>query len=659
MTIALAVLFVEDSEDDVLLLSRELRKAGYALEGARTDTPGGLQHHLQQRSWDLILSDYVMPSFSGLEALKITRELRPDLPFILISGTVGEELAVESIKAGADDYLMKHNLLRLIPAVKRAVQDAANRRAVRQAEAELRSSQHLVQMVCEHVSDVVILYECTGDECRMVLMNQFGQELVQELFPQLSFEAMYRRTPEELESQIPISTSETLAASHARQQAIHTRRSTVIERQYSTTQHRTISIEYTYVPVLGPNDVVTHLLATGRDISSRKAAEERERELQAQLMQSQKLEALGTLAGGIAHDFNNLLAGIIGFAELTVHSTSLPESHGYASEIMQAGQRARDLVRQILTFSRRQNAARTTVELTELLQEVISLIRATLPSNVAARLEGLGEKISIEADAVQIHQVFMNLCVNAIQAMPDGGTLTLRMTKLVEPPNDLSGLAKADHYLAIDLIDTGTGMPPEVTRRIFEPFFTTKPLGQGTGLGLAVVHGIIRDHGGVITVKSEPRRGTCFTIVLPRLSATGVQAAEAQAIMRGSGEQILCVDDESTVSQVLVGMLRSLGYRVTSVTDPFQALTLFQSAPDAFAVVVTDLVMKGLNGEELIRAMRAKRDDLPIVVMSGNEVPTLSASDWIRTVQLFKPFSLSELGHAINQLLSAVPPPND
>jgi PAS domain S-box-containing protein len=360
------------------------------------------------------------------------------------------------------------------------------------------------------------------------------------------------------------------------------------------------------------------ILNTFEDVTARLQAEREYAELEARLRQAQKLEALGTLAGGIAHDFNNLLAAATNYAELArldADHAELVREH--LDGVAVAHRRARDLVNRILTFSRRQSQERTQTSLPLVVEEVMRLLRSSLSKSIRVELVLDPSTAPILANATQIHQVVMNLCTNAAHAMGTrGGTLSVRVEA-----SEAQALPEARPARRVRLVveDTGAGMSEETVGRLFEPFFTTKQPGEGTGLGLSVVHGIVRDHGATISVQSELGRGTRFVIEFPALlgAATRVDGSLPPE-PRGSGEHILVVDDEDAVARSSKVGLERLGFRVTSVSNAAEALRLVTASPQGFQAVLTDLSMPAMNGLELSRELLRLNPSLPIVLVSGH-----------------------------------------
>ena len=402
------------------------------------------------------------------------------------------------------------------------------------------------------------------------------------------------------------------------------------------------------------------VVAIYEDVTESKKAEEERTKLEAQLLQSQKLEAIGTLAGGIAHDFNNILMAIMGFAELAREDLP-PGSPAAASvdQVLMASERAKKLVRQILSFSRREEPNKIPLEVASLAQEVFTLLRASIPTTVEMRLEEPLARDQVLADPVQIQQVLMNLCANAAQALErKGGVLGVGL-KRVELDTETAhayALLEPGSYLCISVSDTGEGMIREVQNRIFEPFFTTKPAGRGTGMGLAVAHGIAVSHRGMITVYSEPGKGSKFNVYLPVYSGADQWAQEPAAASRearGQGERIFFVDDEEALATLGQRMLAGLGYRVRSFESPASALEAFLAQPEACDLLITDYTMPKMTGVELAAEFLKVRPELPAIVCTGfnNQLREDRARRQGIRLVLYKPFTRANLGAAVRGVL--------
>lgn len=390
-----------------------------------------------------------------------------------------------------------------------------------------------------------------------------------------------------------------------------------------------------------------------RDVSERLKVIRQQRQLEEQLRQSQKMAAIGTLAGGIAHDFNNLLAAILGYAELAL--LKLPPGGALQREIRQilkAGGKASELVNQILAFSRKETTKRIPIQPGVLIKEVIKLLLGTIPSTITIRERIAATDRMILANPTQLHQVVMNLCTNAFHAMEEqGGEMTLSLESVRKL---LREKEEEREWIRISVADNGCGIEPATLERIFEPYFTTKPSGKGTGMGLAVVHGIVESHGGRIEVKSTVGQGTTVQVYFPVVAGVEAQRPrkEEQSLV-GGDESILVVDDEQMVADYLKGFLEQLGYRITICNDGSSALALFEHNPQAFDLVITDQTMPGKTGFEMARNMLALRPDLPIILCSGYS--SALSPEWVAKAGIrefmMKPVSLHDLAPVIRAVL--------
>jgi signal transduction histidine kinase/CheY-like chemotaxis protein len=364
------------------------------------------------------------------------------------------------------------------------------------------------------------------------------------------------------------------------------------------------------------------------DVTRQRAQEQERVEMQRQLQQAAKMEALGRLAGGIAHDFNNILGAIIGYGELVQSN----QREGTAArhqidQVMHAGARGKDLVDRILAFSRSGMAERIPIRPQSVVAETLELLAASLPAEVLleTRLDALD--MAVVGDATQLHQVFMNLCTNALQAMKRGGVLTVLLEQAAVGEDRLvsHGSLSAGSYVRLAVSDTGTGIPQTVLERMFDPFFTTKGVGDGTGLGLALVHGIVADFGGVIDVATQLGVGTTFTIWLPAVSQLPTSPPEPVAeLPRGNGEIIMIVDDERALVSLAEEILAELNYEPVGFDSSVAALQAFRAQPQRFDVVLTDETMPDLTGSEFAREIRKLHPEIPIILMSGYSGPQLS-----------------------------------
>ena len=378
--------------------------------------------------------------------------------------------------------------------------------------------------------------------------------------------------------------------------------------------------------------------------------------LESQLRQSQKMEAIGTLAGGIAHDFNNMLGAMMGYVELTKYKTEDATILAYLEQVLKACNRARDLVTQILTFSRQREKEKRPVAVTPIVKEAMKLLRSSIPATVDIHQSYVSGNDTVLADPTQIHQVLMNLCTNAVHAIGDRqGFLAVRLGRcdILDGSQAYDPELKAGAYLQLTVSDNGKGIDPAVRDKIFDPFFTTKKPGEGTGLGLSVVYGIVKDHGGVIAVESEPGQGTTFTVSLPLIEIDHRHEGQETAIIpKGSG-CILLVDDEEPIASLGQAMLTSLGYDVSVQLSSSEALSTFLAHPERYDLVITDMTMPNMTGASLAKEMLKIRPGLPIIMTTGfserineEEAKKIGIREFI-----MKPVSLPVIAQAVKKIM--------
>lgn len=394
-----------------------------------------------------------------------------------------------------------------------------------------------------------------------------------------------------------------------------------------------------------------------RDITLQKNAEQEKAALEAQLQRRHKMEAIGTLAGGIAHDFNNLLAAILGYAEMALEEIpSQSQASRQIQEVLTAGARAKNLVRQILAFSHHEDQYREPVNLNELITEVVVFLRATIPTTIEILLDIVPNCGNILGDPTQIHQVLMNICTNAGQAMEkDGGILsiTLREEAFTDEGLARSVMAGPGTFLCLDIADTGSGIPEKHLERIFDPYFTTKEFGKGSGMGLAVAQGIVKSHDGHIKVVNNPEKGVTFSLYFPRIDAPAkVVETKAQEKATGS-ERILVVDDEPSIARMLEIILKNSGYTVQTFSSSTKALEIFRADPSAFDLLLTDMTMPELTGDNLALAVHQLRPDIPIILCTGysSRIDELQAREVGIQAFLMKPVDFKKLTTTVRQLL--------
>ena len=402
------------------------------------------------------------------------------------------------------------------------------------------------------------------------------------------------------------------------------------------------------------------ILGVSRDMTEHKQAEKEKKILEARLFQSQKMEAIGTLAGGIAHDFNNILAAVIGYTELL--QMNLPRNSNefdYANQIQQAGDRAKDLVQQILTFSRQTEHELKPMEVSIIVKEVNKLLRSSLPTTIEIN-QNIQTDALVMGDPTQLHQILMNLCTNAGHAMKEKGGLLSIDLKSVELKDDLPRdqmNLKPGTYVQLSVSDSGHGIPADYLDRVFEPFFTTKERGEGTGMGLSVVHGIVESYEGAIYAFSEEGQGSTFEVLLPAIERrTEPDKREKEDIPRGT-EHILFVDDEQVLVDLGTSQLESLGYTVSSRSSSLEALALFKHKPDSFDLIITDMTMPEMTGDELTHEIKRIRPDIPVILCTGfsAKITPESAEKFNIQALIMKPIIIKNMAKVIRKVLESRP----
>jgi PAS domain S-box-containing protein len=536
----------------------------------------------------------------------VTAENFPDYPRLPpIYGLLVAGLAVSILGAIAVYHLTRRRL-RLQSLTRELLMEVSERR---QSEQRLSSSETRYRVLVENSPDAILLHQ----QGRITYLNKAGARLL----GVQSLEGLVGESVYDLVHPDYHETIRSRLSAMAESAEVLPPVELVLMRADGTT----VPVELNAVPF--ESETGTVIQVTARDITQRRAEEAERERLETALRHSQKLEALGTLAGGIAHDFNNILSAIIGNTRLL--ADDLPKSHPAArsvQEILSAAHRARDLIKRVAAFSRQQETQRTAVAVAPLIVEVQQLLRASLPAGVRVIARVPPDTPPIHGDATEIHQVLLNLCTNAWQAMPGSvGRIEIDVTTLDESQVrarvalPLDGAAR---YVCIAVRDNGAGMPAEVMEHIFDPFFTTKRPGENSGLGLAVVHGIVKGHRGAITAESRPNEGTTFNIYLPSCDAAP-QTTEVSRRVRPVGEarHVLYIDDEEQLVFLVVRMLERAGYRCTGMDDAREAIELVRSGPQRFDFVVTDLNMPGMTGLDVARQLLEIRRDLPVLIMTG------------------------------------------
>ena len=629
----LRVLLVEDSEDDALLTLLELRKGGFKTDWERVDTRPGMERALDERRWDLVVCDHLMPGFSSAGALDVMRRRALDLPFIIVSGVAPEDLVTAAMRQGAHDFISKGNLVRLVPAVQRELKEAALRQDRRRIESRLAESEARTSLLAAAVEQVAEAIAISGPSGIVSYANP-------------SFEALTGFAAAQIEG-CPL--DELLGHPDVARAVAQAARGESWEGRISLSIAGAQEVDATFSPVRDPGREVRNLVVVLRDVT-------REVELDRQLRQAQKMDALGVLAAGIAHDFNNVLTTILASAELIKckiepDSAIMPK----VDAILHAGLCAAGLTKQILGFSRKADSKRVPLDLTAIVRDGLHTLHSSIPANIELR-EELMSGVWVEADPTLIHQVVLNLAINALQAMqPDGGVLQVSLAEEAEEPK-IRGLA-AVRCAVLTVRDTGCGMDAAVQERIFEPFFSTKPAGEGTGLGLAMVHSTVTKAGGRIAVQSAPGQGTTFRVHLPAASVSELPLGEALPLDAGGTESVLFVDDDRMTASIARLGLQKLGYRVASFTRPEEALASCGTQAEAYDVAFLDLSMPGMDGMELAQRIQEARPGLPMILVTGLDAANALGSSAHATFQgiVTKPFTALDLANALRKAMPSRP----
>ncbi len=625
-TAPVRILHVEDVEGDTELVRETLRRHGIGCEILRVEREAPLRAALTSRGIDIVLSDHNLPGWSGLDALQVVSELRPDLPFVFVSGSIGEDRAIELLRSGATDYVLKERLSRLAPAVRRALSEADERKRRRNAEDALQESHRFVQRILDSSPNVLYVYDLGS--VRLVYVGGRVSLLgyAAEQFRALADPGLYGLVHPEDRPRLQ-ATRQPLAVAGPEG---------VVEVELRA-RHADGSWRWLHcreVVFSGLDGGTGQALGVAQDVTERKAVE-------AQLLRTQRLESIGALAGGIAHDLNNVLSPILMSVEIL--RRRLPPDDSRSAPLLDrveaSARRGAEMVKQILMFARGTEGERQSLDLREQLADVVKLARETFPKSISVRYERPLQLESVRGDPTQLHQVLLNLCVNARDAMPSGGTLTLSagVERRAAPTPGSAALP----YVRVSIADTGTGIPAELRERIFEPFFTTKPLGEGTGLGLSTSLAIVKNHGGFVDVESQPGRGSTFHAWLPVTeaeSAAGPAVAFSDA-PAGQGELVLVVDDEEMIRDLARETLEASGYRVLCARNGQDALAALAGVAGEVRAIVTDLAMPVMDGVALVSAVREIAPRARLILATGQEQ---AAGDFPGPV-LRKPFTLFEL----------------
>jgi len=626
-----------------------LREEKYDVVGCRTAADTIAQAQKQQ--FDIAVIDLQLPDQQDISVIEQLRANNRTLQIIINTGLSSLDTAKEAINLGVAAYIEKgSDPKELLHQIDRAMLNHLDQYAgeLEQAAVErtatLQDREEQFRQLTEHIHEVFWL--STPDRGDIVFVST-------------AFEAIWGRSCQSVYDN-PVTFRDSIHPDD-RSQVLQSFTGNVLEEWVQ--EYRIVRpdnsirwIRERIFPVRNTDGQVYRIAGLAEDTTDRKHAEAALRDTEDQLHQSQKMEAIGTLAGGIAHDFNNILAAILGYTELAIlRCPDGGKTSSYLHEIQLAGKRAKHLVQQILAFSRQQEPERQSVQLRTLIEEGLQLLRASLPTTITI-VQDLQTDHTILADPTQTHHILFNLCANAEHAMREhGGTLTVTLTDL-EVTTALADQLQDLHigpYLRLTIHDTGHGIAPNIMPKIFDPYFTTKKVGEGTGLGLAVIHGFVTNLGGAISISSQKGEGTTVEVFFPQAFDTPTPQTIPADLHIGGAETILFIDDEEPLARLGEEWLIRLGYTPIVRTSSVEALALFRRSPKRFDLVVTDQTMPNMSGEILSRELLQLRPDLPIIlctgfsyIMSPDKASALGIRDF-----LMKPVTYHDFAHTIRQVL--------
>ncbi len=600
----LHILHLEDDPGDAALVQSTLEAGGIACATTCVQNRDDFMAALERGGIDLILSDFSLPAFDGLSAVEIVRARWPALPVILVSGSLGEERAIDSLQRGATDYVLKERLARLVPAVRRAIQEVKVRSESQRTKETLRETEQRLQIVFNESPMGMALVGVDGcpvltNAALQHMLGYTGEELGRMRFTDFTH-------PDDCAADQELYQQLILGA----------RKGYQMEKRYLRKDGRVILARLLVNAVRGTAGQADFAIGMVEDITER-------RQIEAQFIEAQKMEVVGQLASGVAHDFNNILSVIIGYSDLLAAELD-PENplKKDVEEIRNAANRAAGLTRQLLVFSRKQTVQPVVLDLNVVVNDLDKMLRRLLDEHIELAVV-LGKNTGrIKADPGYVGQVLLNLVVNARDAMPTGGQLTITTDNatLAGDHARTPGGTIPGNWVMLSVSDTGTGMTDEVKARIFEAFFTTKPKGKGTGLGLATCQTIVQQSGGQIEVDSEVGKGTTFKVYFPRVGQPlggDTSFIQAGPWPRGT-ETLLVVEDDASVRHLASQVLKAQGYEVLSAANGQEALRVVHDHTGSpIRLVLTDVVMPLMSGKVMAEWLKATYPDLKILFTSG------------------------------------------
>jgi PAS domain S-box-containing protein len=660
MTDQKTILLVDDDAIDRMAFERHVKKNGFPYHYLLAGSVQEAREILRTQEFDAMVLDYMLGDGTAFDLINMGGRAA----IIVVTGLGDEKIAVAAMKAGAADYLVKDTqggyLTTLSLTIERAIHNKENERELsryredlermvaerttalaseiiqhQKAEKALRESQQNWERTFNAINDIIIIL----DADRIIIRANRAAAGILDLTPHdlvgKPYHAVFRHDDDD-------------AAPCPVEKCLREEKGCTVEFQYEKEQIHLVSCS----PVFTKNGTIDTIVLMGKNVTEQK-------QLESQLVQAQKMEAIGALAGGISHDFNNILTGILGYSQMALRQA---ESDSFIYKALEgintAGLRARDLVKQILAFSRKSPESKQPIQIQPIIKEGLHLLRASIPSTITIRQHIDPNCGFIMANPVQLHQILMNLCANASHAMErTGGELVVALKEtLITNHQEIHLNLPAGRYALLTVQDSGTGIAPEILPRIFEPFFTTKGLGKGTGMGLSVVHGIIKEYGGNIVVESKEGVGSLFQIFLPLLQNRENEAmvsAETALLPTGSS-RILFAEDEDQIRFFTKTILSELGYKVTVAADGMEAWRLFTANPEDFDLIITDKTMPEINGLVLAGKIRSVRTDLPIILCSGDQTGIMPAMLGSVGIQKFlpKPFVIRDLARTVHEVLA-------
>lgn len=629
-------LHLEDSLADAELIRDILEEQWPGCVIELVDNETDFSSAVKRGGHDLILADFTLPTFDGMSALLIARERCPQIPFIFVTGSMGEVVAIESLKSGAADYVLKDGIARLVPSIRRALRE-------RDEQQEKRV-----------MSDTIAKLKYALEQTPLSILMTDPDGIIEYVNPKLAELTGY--CIEELIGQKPGIFKSGLTNPESYKELWQSITAGTMWKGEFCNRKKNGDLYYEYAiitPVKDSSGSITNYLAIKEDITERKSLED-------QLRQAQKMEAIGQLAGGIAHDFNNILTGIIGFGTLIGLKMNKDDpQRENLNHVLAGAERAANLTKSLLAFSRKQVIKLQAVDLNDIITKIGKFIKPIIGEDIELTILFKQDKLVVKADSGQIEQVLLNLATNARDAMPDGGQLSIvtEQTGLAQDFINIYGYGKPGDYALITIRDSGCGMDGTTLKKLFEPFFTTKEVGKGTGLGLSIVYGIIKQHNGFVNVQSEQGKGTAFFIYLPLIKSESMEKTHSVDEITGScSGTILLADDDHAVRRMTEEVLGSMGYTVITATDGQDAVTKFSQNRDRVELVVLDIIMPVMNGCEACEQIKKIRPDMTCIFMSGYPADFISAKGELAmdAEVIEKPFSPWVLVKKIQEALGQV-----